>query len=316
MKRHAEPLKYIIWGSLIIGFGILVSFLIIQAITLFPYHFKKEIPNPQEFQPIISVAGVEDTYTGTYFLVHPDVSVPHVSAESFLIADLDTGHIILDKSSSDVFPIASVTKLMTAVITREQLPLESITMISQTAIATESFRGNLSVGQHVPIDELIYPLLLTSSNDAAEALAEAENRDNFLKRMNRQAQALGMWDTNYDDPSGLSSLNQSSAHDLFILVRYIYQQHPQLLKITRSPYYIGEKQTWKNISNLLSESTFYGGKTGYTDVARQTSAGVYNITFQGGLTRPVIIVILKSNSRESDIHRLISFVQNNIGYQE
>jgi D-alanyl-D-alanine carboxypeptidase len=317
MDKHKKKIwSYIVWGCIILCIGGLFAAGIIALFNYTHYKTQKIDPNhitTDEELPL-DVFATPTTPTGSYYA---DVTQkpPLVSAASFIVADLQTGQIILDKSGNEQRPIASITKLMTALVAREELPLQDTTKISSLAIATESGRGALSVGQEFPIDELIYPLLLTSSNDAAEAIAEARGRSFFISRMNDKAREIGMQDSTFGDASGLSPLNRSTAYDLFLLIRHIYTYHPQLLKITRSPYYIGEKQTWQNISNLLAEKTYYGGKTGYTNPARQTSVGIYNIMLKNQAKRTLVITILKSDERENDIRKIILYLENYIEYK-
>lgn len=251
---------------------------------------------------------------GIYALRSPS-TFPPVSARSYLIADLSTGQVLFEKNSQEVYPIASITKLMTAIVAQERLPVERITTISPRAQSVGGgLRGGLSTNQRITIQELLFPLLMTSSNNGAEAIAETFGRQFFIEQMNTQALNIGMWNTHFDDPSGLSTHNTSTADDLFLLMRYLFFEHTDILKISRLSFYSGSNQTWRNISTLIREPTFRGGKTGFTNAARQTSAGIYRISLDDE-ERLLIIVILGSESRQQDIRSIISYLERNVQYK-
>jgi len=118
---------------------------------------------------------------------------PSLSAEGYLAADIQTGEIILEKNKSKQFPMASITKLMTALVSLETIDQSQVAIVPPEALVGEnpSIRG-LSEGEVISTSSLLYPLLLESSNDAAEALAEHFDRDSFIAKMNLQAEKLKM----------------------------------------------------------------------------------------------------------------------------
>lgn len=257
-----------------------------------------------------------DTRPGVYELSTPH-TFPSLSARSYLIADLSTGQVLFEKDSQSPYPIASITKLMTAIVSEERLPTERIVTVSPRAQQTGGgLRGGLSTNQRIALDELRFPLLMTSSNNGAEVIAETFGRQFFIEQMNKKAGELGMWDTYFDDPSGLSSGNISSADDLFLLMQYLFNKHTDILKISRLSFYSGNDQTWRNISTLLREPTFRGGKTGFTNAARQTSAGIYRARLNNDAERLLVIVILGSENRAGDIRSLMQFIERYVQYKE
>lgn len=241
---------------------------------------------------------------------------PTLSADAYLVADLLTGDVILSESRNETYPIASVTKLMTALVTEDLDNHDTTaTVISRDAINTEGFRGNLHSGEIITTKELLYPLLLVSSNDAAEALAEHFERDFFLEQMNNRAQEIGMYKTFFDDPSGLSPQNTSSAEDLFTLTRYIALYYPDLMEITTQSSGQAEHHQWSNINSLRRFGDFFqGGKTGYTDAAKQTSSGIFTMPTYNNIERKFVVIILGSPEREKDITKIISYIKKNVYY--
>lgn len=243
-----------------------------------------------------------------------------VSAESYIVADADTGEILLEKEPDNVFPMASVSKLMTAIVAKEQIDLHHLATVSASSYNTYGAQGELALGEKILVSDLFYPLLIESSNDAAEVLADDYGRDDFLELLNKKAKLLGMDSTHYDDPSGLSPTNVSSAHDLTKLGLYVYQSYPELLDITRVKEYAIFEHTWKNANYYLTNPNFIGGKNGFIDEAKKTTVSFFKVHMRGddpsskSTERPIMVVLLRSNDRNTDAATLLSYVGKNIRY--
>ena len=129
--------------------------------------------------------------------------------------DQDTNEVLFSKNSEAVLPIASLTKLMTAVVVTEaDLPFDEVLTITQDDVDTEKHSGSrLRVGTQLTRGEMLHLALMSSENRAAHALGRQYpgGLDAFVVAMNQKAQELGMADTRYVEPTGLSSRNQSSA---------------------------------------------------------------------------------------------------------
>ena len=140
-----------------------------------------------------------------------------------LVIDQDTNEVLFSKNPGAVLPIASITKLMTGLVVSDaRLPLDEMLLVTQDDIDTEKgSRSRLSVGTQLTRGEMLHLALMSSENRAANALGRhyPGGLPAFVAAMNRKASALGMRDTHYVEPTGLSSLNQSSAQDLAVLVR-------------------------------------------------------------------------------------------------
>lgn len=245
-------------------------------------------------------------------------SFPRLSSRSYLAADLETGEIILEQNESMVAPIASVSKLMTAVIAEENMDMQKIAIVSRDSYNTYGAQGKLSVGEKIKVYDLMYPLLMESSNDAAEVLADAYDKGHeaFMSLMNKKAIELGMNDTYYEDPSGLNPKNVSSIRDLLKLGRYIYQKHPNLYSMTRVRQYAILKHTWFNQNRFLNYDSFLGGKNGFIDEAKKTTVSIFDVPMARGGKRPVVIVLLKSDDREGDAVKIMNFLKKNAHFQE
>jgi D-alanyl-D-alanine carboxypeptidase len=255
------------------------------------------------------------TAKSQYFYTNKDTNgQPKISAKAYLVGDLNTGEVILAKNQDQKFPIASVSKLMTALVTKEINTPENTTQISKTALATEGKNGELKLGQKIKISDLLYPLLLESSNDAAEAIAQYFTRDSFISKMNQEAEKLQMTSTLFEDPSGLTPHNQSTTSDLFKLAGYLIQQQPDLLKITTERSYSNKKQSWSNTSQFLGENGYLGGKRGYTDAALQTVVSLFNLPLGQSDYRPIAITLLQSSDRYKDVETILKYLKKNIYY--
>ncbi len=250
-----------------------------------------------------------------YFYFNKDTNgTPKISAKAFLVGDLNTGEVILSKNQDLRFPIASISKLMTALVTKEIATLDETAQVSKTALATNGTNGELRLGQKIKTADLLYPLLLESSNDAAEVLASHFGRDSFIAKMNQQAEKLKMSATSYADPSGLSQNNQSTVSDLFKFTGYLTQQAPDIIQITNKRSFSNKKQSWSNISQFLGKDGYFGGKSGYTAPAKETVVSLFNLPLgQTGL-RPIAITLLQSSDRHKDVETILKYLKKNIYY--
>jgi len=223
-----------------------------------------------------------------------------------LVADLDSGEVLWAHAATRSLPIASVTKLMTAlVVNGNSTPTERV-RISRKAVAAQGSKvGLLPLYKKVQLETMQYGLLLASGNDAAVALAEhvAGSVEGFVGMMNAQAAALGLTCTTFDSPSGFEEVrlqrdakNRSCATDLAVLGRAVLDQ-PRLAKIVATnqairPFPIkGRKLFLQNHNPLLKDG--YAGtiglKTGYTDAAGKTFVGAAT---RGG--RRLVVVLLNT----------------------
>ena len=197
------------------------------------------------------------------------MSKAHANGPSHLVLDTATKNIVSAKGEDTIRPIASLTKLMTALIVVEF----KLDMNEEV-----SYKGGIWRGRKAKRHELLESLLIKSDNAAAEALADSipGGRSVFIDMMNSRARSLGMKDTHYEDPSGLGKGNISSANDLAILVSKTYE-HPEISNTSSSKYFKVEiknkkKITYMTVGNTNSQllsvfDTITLSKTGYTNPA-------------------------------------------------
>jgi D-alanyl-D-alanine carboxypeptidase (penicillin-binding protein 5/6) len=154
----------------------------------------------------------------------PSAVPPQIDAAAAVLADPDTGRVLFDLNGTERRPIASVTKIMTALLVIEEtVPTEIVTTTANAAAGGGvGISGlGLETGERIRVQELLYALMLQSANDAAVALAEhvSGSVDGFVRRMNRRARDLGMDRTRFASPNGLDDAGFSSARDLARLTR-------------------------------------------------------------------------------------------------
>lgn len=295
----------ILWAifSVVVGISL--------AHATFSFLDEKEIKNNQA--SVVQLVAPEKK--SQYFYVNKDTNGgPKVSAKAFLVGDLNTGEVILAKNQDQQFPIASISKLMTALVAKTIATENEITQVNKQALATHGTNGELRLGEKIKILDLLYPLLLESSNDAAEAIALHFGRDSFISKMNQGAEKLQMASTSFADPSGLTPHNQSTVSDMFKLVGFLTQQQPDLLKITTKRSYFNKKHSWANISQFLGEDGYFGGKSGYTDEAKQTVVSLFNLPLGQTDDRPIAITLLQSSDRRKDVASILKYLKKNIYY--
>jgi D-alanyl-D-alanine carboxypeptidase len=242
---------------------------------------------------------------------------PNLTAAAYLVADLDTGELILSKNYKAVHPIASVTKLMTSLVAQDLIVPNKTASVSRAAVLTYGNRtaGKFKVGEKILVKDLYYPLLLESSNSAAEVFAEQAGRSYFIGRMNDKARELGLDQTSFEDPSGLSPHNVSSPEDLFTLARYIYQEHKDLLEISKLQNYKAAGHYWHNKNRISLMSSYLGGKNGYTDEAGKTIVSLFSVPLVTG-NRNIAIILLKSDNLTNDISHILGYLKRDAYYSE
>ena len=249
----------------------------------------------------------------SYFIKEESNSLK-LSAKSYIVGDLNTGEIILAENAEKVYPMASVSKLMTAHVATEIGDKEDVATISSRALATYGRNGNFRVGEKIAVDKLIPPLLLESSNDAAEIIAEHFDRTSFLNKMNQEAARLKMTDTFYNDPSGLSIKNTSTVSDMFKLTGYLKEKKPELFELTQDKSYTYKNHKWFSNNQFLAAAGYTGGKSGFTTPAKQTVVSTFDLPLGEEGTRSIGIALLQSDDRQKDVNNIVNFLIRNVYY--
>jgi len=226
--------------------------------------------------------------------------------------------VVFSKNENDIFPIASLSKLMTALIVienQESYPLDQKIIISPRAASQEDVPeyGNLKAGESKTIKELLNLMLYFSSNDAAYALAEKIKIENFVNKMNEKATEIGMENTHFSNPTGLDPnglkwsfenkdyFNYSTAKDLILLGKYILEKYPFVFEFSNN----------KGEINLLESQNLIGMKTGYTPEA----GGCLFLIFSDENDNYFLNVILGTKSKEErflQMQKLVDWINGKI----
>ena len=204
------------------------------------------------------------------------------------------------KNIKKKLPIASLTKMMTAMVVVDNYDLNKIVKISKKAVSTPEETGRLSPGEKISIRGLLKLALMVSSNDAASALSEIMGEKIFLDLMNKKAKEIGMVNTHFENPHGLDGKNHySTAEDLALMTHYCLVNYPEIWRILEKKQDIikgydhlgGVVTHWPNNTNkLLGEKYVLGGKTGYTDKAGD--AMILAMKAPGVVEGNVVLVLL------------------------
>ncbi|HWX10491.1 MAG TPA: D-alanyl-D-alanine endopeptidase [Trinickia sp.] len=233
------------------------------------------------------------------------------------VIDQNTSETLFDKNSRAVVPIASITKLMTSMVVLDsKLPLTDQVAVTDDDRDFEKHTGSrLSVGSVLSREDMLHIALMASENRAAAALSRyyPGGRPAFIAAMNAKAKALGMTDTHFESPSGLTSHNVSTARDLVKMVNAAYQ-YPLIRRFSTDHTYTvntGKRELVYNSTNALVRNPSWDiglQKTGFINEAGECL--VMQATIQG---RPMIIVLLDSTgkySRFADAARLRNWLDN------
>lgn len=208
-------------------------------------------------------------------------AIANVSARNAILIEQESGRILFAKAEHEQRRIASITKIMTAILAIESGKMEETVRVSKNAEGTEGSSLYLKAGQKIKLEDLVYGLMLRSGNDAAVAIAEhvGGSLEGFVFLMNQRAKMIGMTNTVFANPHGLDDHENhySTAYDMAILTQYAMKSEDYKevagTKIHRAPN--SEENwdyVWKNKNKLLTQLYEYctGGKTGYTKRAKRT----------------------------------------------
>jgi len=298
--------RYLFWILLAIFIGVLFAFVVTKTAG---YEKINSIAPKQE-----QIENLKNNVPTSFYFIKDLNKKPLTKAESYYVGDLDTGETILKKNIDQKFPIASVTKLMTATVSLDNQNQNEVTQITKADIAPYGKNGNLHINEKIKIGDLIYPMLLESSNDAAQTIALNSGINSFIQKMNDTAKKIGLLSTSFDDPSGLSENNQSTALDLFKFAQYLKSNKPDLLKITTEKSFRANNHVWFNTSQFLGIPGYQGGKRGYIDESKQTAISLFTLPLGKEGFRNIGIVVLRSPDRYKDVTNIVNYLNKNVYY--
>lgn len=242
-------------------------------------------------------------------IVLGSVEKPAINAASYLVADIDTGDVLLEREAGTPRVIASVTKLMTALVANETIMFDREVAVPAQVLV----KGSVATSSVAfPVGDLLYPLLMESNNAVASQLAGYYGTSGFVGWMNTTAKALNMGATTFADPSGISPENISTADDLYRLAVYLSNKKAFIWNITRTPQKTlatrdGDAFAFNNFNVFADDRSFVGGKVGHTSQAGDTMVSVFAPVVEGA-PRRVAVVVLKSEDSGRDTKALVDWL--------
>lgn len=249
-----------------------------------------------------------------------DEAVKNISAKSGYFVEVNSGEVLYQKDPNSKLPIASLVKVMTAILSLENKNLNDKFIVSEKAAYQEPDEMQLIAGERLTLEELLYGIFLISANDAAEVLAEGltGDRETFISLMNKKAKLLGMENTLFTNPTGYDEDEKehySTAYDVMLMARYLIKNYPQVLSISSTEHVILPKSTehqdydmYSGINLLTTYPGVLGLKTGFTP-----QAGYSLITIVKKADKVVLGVLLDAPSRRDDAKILVDYCFKKLG---
>ncbi len=255
-----------------------------------------------------------------------NIAPPELAARAYLIAVLapdGRSEVLLEKNASLRWPIASITKLFTASVVLDNYPLDQTLKLTRADLPEASDSGHLSIGEEFTVSNLLLPLLINSSNNAATALSRLSltHQQDFGIMLNQFAAKLGLRDTKLFNPSGLdpvlpSGVNYSSSRDLLALARWLLESRPDILELTRLPladvrqvdasFHHQARSTNELLLDPDWVGEIIGGKTGQTDLAGKNLLLILRSPATGG---HLVSVILGSPDHFLETRKLVNWAR-------
>lgn len=324
-----------IWKRIVVGIGCL---LLLLSTGLSFYYYQKQtalgvvspladdyLQSAQQLQFITAQTTTQNYPPNEYF---PQTLSPQfnsdldVDSQAYAVMERQSKQLLLAKNLTQELPVASVTKIMTAIVVLEKADLDMEIRISSAAASIGEAEMGLTAGEILTVEELLYGLILPSGNDAAEALAEGigGGRIDFIIEMNNQAQKLSLYDTFFFNPTGLDgnsleTTSFSTALDLLALTNFALQ-NPQFSQIVSTyekeiPYKTGKHQAYY-LYNILQLDKAYPGikgiKPGNTDFAQET---LVSYAENGG--QQVIVVLLGAKHSRDEVIKIYDYIFEKLG---
>ncbi len=252
----------------------------------------------------------------SYFPIYDSkTEKPVIDAKVGLVYDTRSGRFLFSKNPRIKLPVASLTKILSAVIVLENLNPKDAVVVPKEALKVDAEKQSLYLDEQITVESLMKLMLIESSNDAAYALAYYANTEgiNFVDKMNEKAQVLNMDDSNFLDPAGLNDDAYSTSEDLVKLIKYSLKYDLIWQILTEKSIVI--KSTDGKVEHKV-ESTdqllgiipdIFGGKTGNTDKALGCMILVVDIPDKND---KLISIVLGSRSRFDDTKKLIDWVKS------
>lgn len=258
--------------------------------------------------------------TKSQLSTNPDIQQvldSNINAQSYISVNIQAGQgkILFSKNERERLPMASLAKLMTALVVLETYDLAQKVTVSESAIKQDGEQGNLKTGQVLSVKNLLYITLIESSNRAAFALSQVMGTNKFIAAMNDTTKALGLVNTHFEDVTGLDARSYSTAEDMAKLSGYLFENYPlfkEIISFKEFDLYLDNgvfHHKLTSTNELLGKiPDIVGGKTGWTDIAR----GCFMVIVKDAQNDTYTMhVILKAEDRFLEMEKLIYWINAN-----
>jgi len=309
----------IVWGLI---------FLFIEVVSMFFYFnfSRQKMGGLDQLAQIFTTKPEEQNNFPVLKQTQPE---PALSAEAYIsvfAADNGAEKILVEKNKGEPLPIASISKLMTALVAAEKYRLDDIITITDNSLKVDSLSGIYKAGDRFFFYNALRAMLIASHNEIADTLAEQAGKETFITSMNQKAAELGLLNTGFVNATGLDPvpadgpINHSTVYDIYKLAKYISEDRPDILYITTqkefSLFDLNKNLTGviKNTDKLLEEQNIpfnvIGGKTGETDLAKQNLIIISEAPCGG----KIFSVVLGSQNRFEDMKTLLQYINTSYGW--
>ncbi len=247
-------------------------------------------------------------------VLDPNSPKPEISAKSAIVYDTRSARFLYDKNTKIKLPIASLTKVLSAVVVLESLNQDDVVTVPGEAIKVDGEKQDLFLGEKISVDNLLKLMLIQSSNDAAYALAfhAKELGVDFVSAMNHKAGVLGMTSSLFLDPAGLNDNAYSTVEDLIKLIQYSLS-YDEIWNISAEKSLVVESSDGKIVHHSVSTNQLLGilpdilgGKTGYTDGALECLILIVRLP---DFPSDIVSIVLGSHDRFGDTKKLIDWTR-------
>lgn len=280
----------------IVAFGALIGLFIVAVqldVLSSPFSIIRpshEVPQYDAFSEVVpKLYTIKNSYRlqkDSSFIPQAQAADPSIDElAAYGVIDLETGSVIFEKNLDKKLPIASLTKLMTSIVALDLMDPSERVKITQHAADQIPTKIGVVAGEHMTIDELLRATMLTSANDAAQAVhdgVDAKYGDQvFIRAMNEKAKFIGLKNTHFDNPQGFDGDNYSTIEDYAILSHYALTHYPLIAKIVAldSDYLPADEYhkqfdlpNWNGLIGVYPNTS--GIKIGNTELAHKTTAVV------------------------------------------
>lgn len=246
------------------------------------------------------------------FAVEEELSPPILFAESVLVVDVDTGEIILSKNENDLIPAGPVVKMVNALTASEIIYLER-SINAQPFMIAGIKEGIISPWGSYRAFDLLYPILMQSSDEAASVVSYFLGTDNFLKQMNNKVKALRMEQTSFVDPVKNNPRNLTSLLDVAVLIKYIKDKRSFLFGISKGAYYPDKGGVFVGIDNknpFFERSELLGVISNLNEEGNEFIVAVWEMEIDG-IKRNIMTAVANSKDAKDDVEKTLRWLEYN-----